>query len=203
MSSGEPMKNERQSGKYLVLSFWKRLCRPHRRPPHSGTLRQCRHTPGTASWEWHWACTRTWLASHPPCCRSTPRSGVSRRHHPRACLGWTLVGSPGCANAHRCRWRSRRWRQSCHWDCGGCRCRLVRRRDWRARFWRKNHSLRIGVGPQRAFWVATWIETHRAGAAVRFGTKFTVNTVQTREELNHCDIIRWYKLVIKQKQIKL
>lgn len=158
ISSGEPVKAVRRSRKYLVSSFWKRLCRPHRRPPRSGTLRRCRHTPGRASWEWRWACTRTWLANRLQRRQSTPRSVLGRPRHLQACLGWTLAGSRGRVSVCRCRWCSRRWRRSCRWDCGDCRCLLVRKKDWKARFWRKNHSLRTGVGPQRAFWLTTWMK---------------------------------------------
>ena len=131
-------------------------------PPRSGTLRRCHRTPGTASWEWRWACTRTWSANRPPCFRSTPRSGVSRSCRPRACPDWTLAGSPGRASVHCCRWRSRRWRPSCRWGCGGCRCLWERRKDWKARSSRKNHSSRTGVGHQRAFWLVTWRNTDRS-----------------------------------------
>lgn len=143
---------------YLVWSFWRRLCRPRRRPRHSGSQKRCLRIPDTAVWGWSWACTRTWLGpSRQATCWSSLHSAFGSRSplHQEVRPAWTWAESQGRWSG--CEWhcRSRHWRLNVPRDLGGWPCPPVRT-DWTALSLCMSHSWRAGAAPQRPSCSTAW-----------------------------------------------
>lgn len=66
---------------YPGWSSWRRPCRPHRRPHHSGNLRPHHHTPGTAAWPLNpaWIHTSLDLLLHQTSCTRAEKKKKRRR----------------------------------------------------------------------------------------------------------------------------
>lgn len=133
---------------------------PHRKPRRSGTPKQCPHTPGTAAWGLHWACTRTWWVS-PPWWRWRSRRSAYGRTRRRSPCHWTWVASLGRWGGHPWPCRSHRWHRRSRWGCGGW-WHQCQRMGWRARSWWRTHSWRRGAAPPWPFCQAACRERAKA-----------------------------------------